>query len=281
MDKAKEKQLMLTAAKARMLCVEAVYTAASGHPGGSLSCIDALTELYFDEMNINPADPAWKDRDRFVLSKGHCSPALYSVLALRGYFPTEDIKLFRSIKAHYSGHPDMRHVPGVDMSTGSLGQGLSAAVGMALAARLSGKSYRTYAICGDGEIEEGQIWEAAMSAAKWKLDNLCAFVDVNGLQIDGTTADVMPAEPLDKKFEAFNWNVISVDGHDFSQLADALAKAKETKGKPTMILMHTVKGKGVSFMENQAGWHGKAPNAEQYAQAMSELEARVKELEVL
>ena len=281
MDKAKEKQLMLTAAKARMLCVEAVYTAASGHPGGSLSCIDTLTELYFDEMNINPADPAWEDRDRFVLSKGHCSPALYSVLALRGYFPTEDIKLFRSIKAHYSGHPDMRHVPGVDMSTGSLGQGLSAAVGMALAARLSGKSYRTYAICGDGEIEEGQIWEAAMSAAKWKLDNLCAFVDVNGLQIDGATADVMPAEPLDKKFEAFNWNVISVDGHDFSQLADALAKAKETKGKPTMILMHTVKGKGVSFMENQAGWHGKAPNAEQYAQAMSELEARVKELEVL
>ena len=281
MDKAKEKQLMLTAAKARMLCVEAVYTAASGHPGGSLSCIDALTELYFDEMNIDPAAPAWEDRDRFVLSKGHCSPALYSVLALRGYFPTEDIKLFRSIKAHYSGHPDMRHVPGVDMSTGSLGQGLSAAVGMALAARLSGKSYRTYAICGDGEIEEGQIWEAAMSAAKWKLDNLCAFVDVNGLQIDGATADVMPAEPLDKKFETFNWNVISVDGHDFSQLADALAKAKETKGKPTMILMHTVKGKGVSFMENQAGWHGKAPNAEQYAQAMSELEARVKELEVL
>ena len=281
MDKAKEKQLMLTAAKARMLCVEAVYTAASGHPGGSLSCIDALTELYFDEMNINPADPAWEDRDRFVLSKGHCSPALYSVLALRGYFPTEDIKLFRSIKAHYSGHPDMRHVPGVDMSTGSLGQGLSAAVGMALAARLSGKSYRTYAICGDGESEEGQIWEAAMSAAKWKLDNLCAFVDVTGLQIDGATADVMPAEPLDKKFEDFNWNVISVDGHDFSQLADALAKAKETKGKPTMILMHTVKGKGVSFMENQAGWHGKAPNAEQYAQAMSELEARVKELEVL
>ena len=227
------------------------------------------------------ADPAWEDRDRFVLSKGHCSPALYSVLALRGYFPTEDLKLFRSIKAHYSGHPDMRHVPGVDMSTGSLGQGLSTAVGMALAARLSGKSYRTYAICGDGEIEEGQIWEAAMSAAKWKLDNLCAFVDVNGLQIDGATADVMPAEPLNKKFEAFNWNVISVDGHDFSQLADALAKAKETKGKPTMILMHTVKGKGVSFMENQAGWHGKAPNAEQYAQAMSELEARVKELEVL
>lgn len=281
MDKAKEKQLMLIAAKARKLCVEAVYTAASGHPGGSLSCIDALTELYFDEMNIDPANPAWEDRDRFVLSKGHCSPGLYAVLALRGYFPTEDMKLFRSIKGHYSGHPDMLYVPGVDMSTGSLGQGLSTAVGMALAARLSGKSWRTYAMCGDGEIEEGQIWEAAMSAAKWKLDNLCAFVDVNGLQIDGATADVMPSEPLDKKFEAFNWNVISVNGHDFSQLADALAKAKETKGKPTMILMHTVKGKGVSFMENQAGWHGKAPNAEQYAQAKSELEARIKELEVL
>ena len=281
MDKAKEKQLMLTAAKARMLCVEAVYTAASGHPGGSLSCIDALTELYFDEMNVDPANPAWEDRDRFVLSKGHCSPGLYAVLALRGYFPTEDMKLFRSINSHYSGHPDMQYVRGVDMSTGSLGQGLSAAVGMALAARLSGKSYRTYAICGDGEIEEGQIWEAAMSAAKWKLDNLCAFVDVNGLQIDGATADVMPSEPLDKKFEAFNWNVISVDGHDFSQLAGALKKAKETKEKPTMILMHTVKGKGVSFMENQAGWHGKAPNAEQYAQAKSELEARIKELEVL
>ena len=281
MDKAKEKQLMLTAAKARMLCVEAVYTAASGHPGGSFSCIDALTELYFDEMNIDPAKPTWEDRDRFVLSKGHCSPGLYAVLALRGYFPTEDMKLFRSIKGHYSGHPDMQYVPGVDMSTGSLGQGLSAAVGMALSARLAGKSWRTYAICGDGEIEEGQIWEAAMSAAKWKLDNLCAFVDVNGLQIDGATADVMPSEPLDKKFEAFNWNVISIDGHDFFQLADALKKAKETKDKPTVILMHTVKGKGVSFMENQAGWHGKAPNAEQYALAMSELEARIKELEVL
>ena len=193
----------------------------------------------------------------------------------------DELKTLRHIGSRLQGHPNMNLTPGVDMSTGSLGQGLSAAVGMALAARLSGKSYRTYAICGDGEIEEGQIWEAAMSAAKWKLDNLCAFVDVNGLQIDGATADVMPAEPLDKKFEAFNWNVISVDGHDFSQLADALAKAKETKGKPTMILMHTVKGKGVSFMENQAGWHGKAPNAEQYAQAMSELEARVKELEVL
>ena len=273
MDKAKEKQLMLTAAKARMLCVEAVYTAASGHPGGSLSCIDALTELYFDEMNIDPAKPTWEDRDRFVLSKGHCSPALYSVLALRGYFPTEDIKLFRSIKAHYSGHPDMRHVPGVDMSTGSLGQGLSAAVGMALAARLSGKSYRTYAICGDGEIEEGQIWEAAMSAAKWKLDNLCAFVDVNGLQIDGATADVMPSEPLDKKFEAFNWNVVTIDAHNFDEIEAAVEAAKACKGKPTAIIAKSVKGKGVSFMENKVGWHGKAPNAEEYEQAVAEITA--------
>ncbi|MCI7019388.1 MAG: transketolase [Clostridiales bacterium] len=279
MDKAKENQLMLIAAKARLLCVEAVHAASSGHPGGSLSCIDALTVLYFDEMTIDPARPNWEDRDRFVLSKGHCTPGLYAVLALRGFFPVEDIKLFRSIEAHYSGHPDMRHVRGVDMSTGSLGQGLSAAVGMALAAKLSGKSYRTYAICGDGEIEEGQIWEAAMAAAKWKLDNLCAFIDVNGLQIDGKTENVMPSEPLDKKFEAFNWNVISVNGHDFSQLSCALAKAREERKRPTMILMHTIKGKGVSFMENQVGWHGKAPNDEQYAQAKSELEAKVKELE--
>ncbi|MDY3859132.1 MAG: transketolase [Candidatus Limivicinus sp.] len=281
MDKAKEEQLMLTAAKARVLILDAVYAAASGHPGGSMSCVDALTELYFDEMNVNPADPRWEDRDRFVLSKGHCTPALYSVLALKGYFPVGDIKLFRSIKSHYSGHPDMNHVPGVDMSTGSLGQGLSAAVGMAIAARLSGKSYRTYAICGDGEVEEGQIWEAAMAAAKWKLDNLCAFVDINGLQIDGSTADVMPSEPLDKKFEAFNWHVISVDGHDFRQLAAALEEARATAGRPTMILMHTVKGKGVSFMENQAGWHGKAPDAGQYAQAKEEILAKIKELEAL
>lgn len=275
------KQLQLEAVKVREGIVTATHGAKSGHPGGSLSAADMFTYLYFNEMRIDPANPKWEDRDRFVLSKGHTAPGLYAALANRGFFPVEDLATLRHIDSYLQGHPNMNTVPGVDMSTGSLGQGLSAAVGMALAARLSGKSYRTYAICGDGEIEEGQIWEAAMSAAKWKLDNLCAFVDVNGLQIDGATADVMPAEPLDKKFEAFNWNVISVDGHDFSQLADALAKAKETKGKPTMILMHTVKGKGVSFMENQAGWHGKAPNAEQYAQAMSELEARVKELEVL
>ena len=279
MEKLYGKDLAIRAYQARLLAVEAVHTASSGHPGGSMSCMDALTTLYFNEMNIDPANPKDPDRDRFVLSKGHCAPALYSVLALRGYFPTEDLKLLRSIKAHLSGHPDMKHVPGVDMSTGSLGQGLSTAVGMALAAKTTGKSYRTYAICGDGEIAEGQIWEAAMAAAKWKLDNLCAFVDVNGLQIDGRTADVMPSEPLDKKFEAFNWHVIKIDGHDFDQILAALKEARETKGMPTMIVMATTKGKGVSFMEGQAGWHGKAPNAEQFAQAKAELEAKIAELE--
>lgn len=279
MEKLYGKDLAIRAYQARLLAVEAVHTASSGHPGGSMSCMDALTTLYFNEMNVDPANPKDPDRDRFVLSKGHCAPALYSVLALRGYFPTEDLKLLRSIKAHLSGHPDMKHVPGVDMSTGSLGQGLSTAVGMALAAKLGKKSYRTYAICGDGEIAEGQIWEAAMAAAKWKLDNLCAFVDVNGLQIDGRTADVMPSEPLDKKFEAFNWHVIKINGHDFDQILAALKEARETKGQPTAIIMATVKGKGISFMEGQAGWHGKAPNAEQFAQAKSELEAKIAELE--
>jgi transketolase len=279
MEKLYGKDLAIAATKARLLAVDAVHTASSGHPGGSLSCMDALVTLYFNELNIDPAHPDDPDRDRFVLSKGHCAPALYSVLALRGFFPQEDLKLLRSIKAHMSGHPDMRHVRGVDMSTGSLGQGLSAAVGMALAAKLSQKSYRTYAICGDGEIAEGQIWEAAMAAAKWKLDNLCAFVDVNGLQIDGRTADVMPSEPLDKKFEAFNWHVINVCGHDYDQLLAALAEARSTAGQPTMILLHTTKGKDVSFMENQAGWHGKAPNDEQYAMAKAELEKKLAELE--
>lgn len=273
------KELARKAAKARLLAIDAVYTAASGHPGGSLSCIDALTALYFNEMNIDTANPTWENRDRFVLSKGHCSPALYAVLAVRGFFPEADLKLFRSIKGHYSGHPDMCNVKGVDMSTGSLGQGLSTAVGMALAAKLNKADYRTYVICGDGEIEEGQIWEAVMAGAKWKLDNLCVFVDVNGLQIDGATADVMPSVPLDKKFEAFNWNVIKIDGHNFEEILVALAKAKETKGAPTVILMSTVKGKGISFMENQAGWHGKAPSAEQYAAAVAELEAEIKRLE--
>ena len=279
MEKLLGRDLELTAAKGRLLAVDAVYTAASGHPGGSLSCMDMLTALYFNEMKVDPANPQWEDRDRFVLSKGHCSPALYAVLALRGFFQVEQLKQFRSIEGHMSGHPDMRHVPGVDMSTGSLGQGLSTAVGMAIAGKLRGKEYRCYAICGDGEIAEGQIWEAVMAAAKWKLDNLCLFVDVNGLQIDGSTADVMPTEPLDKKFEAFNWKVIKIDGHDFNQILSALAEARETKDCPTAILAATVKGKGVSFMENAAGWHGKAPNAEQFEIARAELEAKISELE--
>ena len=273
------KELAITAARARLLILEGIHAAKSGHPGGSLGCADALTTLYFDEMNVDPKDPRKPNRDRFVLSKGHCAPALYAVLALRGFFPVEDMKLLRSIKAHYSGHPDMVNVPGVDMSTGSLGQGISAAVGMALAAKLKKQTFRTYAILGDGEVAEGQVWEAAMAVAKWKLDNLCIFVDVNGLQIDGATADVMPSEPLDKKFEAFNWNVIQIDGHDYDAIKAALKAAKEAKGKPTAILMRTTKGKGVSFMENQAGWHGKAPNDEEYATAVGELNAALAELE--
>ena len=246
MEKLYGKDLALKANRARLLAVEAVHRAASGHPGGSLSCLDALTALYFNEMRVDPANPQWADRDRFVLSKGHCAPALYAVLALRGFFPVEDLQMLRSIKSHLSGHPDMKYVPGVDMSTGSLGQGLSTAVGMALAAKHTGKTFRTYAICGDGEIEEGQIWEAVMAAAKWKLDNLCAFIDVNGLQIDGNTADVMPSEPLDQKLEAFNWHVVKIDGHNIDQILSALAEARSCKGMPTAILMKTVKGKGVS-----------------------------------
>ena len=279
MEKIASKTLAITATKARLLGLDAVHTAASGHIGGSLSAIDAITTLYFGVMNVDPEDPKNPDRDRFVLSKGHCTPALYPVLALRGFFPIEDLKLFRSIKAHYSGHAEMRHVPGVDMSTGSLGQGISAAVGMALGGKLNKKDYRVYAVLGDGEIAEGQVWEAAMSAAKYGLDNLCAIVDVNGLQIDGATKDVMPSEPLDKKFEAFNWNVIKVDGHDYDALLKAFDDAKACKGKPTVLLAKTTKGKGVSFMENQAGWHGKAPNDEQYEQAKAELEAKLAELE--
>jgi transketolase len=279
MEKLYGKDLALMANRARLLAVEAVHRAASGHPGGSLSCLDALTALYFNEMRVDPANPQWAERDRFVLSKGHCAPALYAVLALRGFFPVEDLQMLRSIKSHLSGHPDMKYVPGVDMSTGSLGQGLSTAVGMALAAKHTGKTFRTYAICGDGEIEEGQIWEAVMAAAKWKLDNLCVFIDVNGLQIDGNTADVMPSEPLDQKLEAFNWHVVKIDGHNIDQILSALAEARSCKGMPTAILMKTVKGKGVSYMENNAGWHGKAPNADEFAIARAELEAKIKELE--
>ena len=277
MDRKEVKTLAITAAKARLLAVEAVHRCASGHPGGSLSVLDVLTVLYFHTMRVDPQNPADPDRDRFVLSKGHCTPALYATLALRGYYAVEELELFRSIKGHMSGHPDMVNVKGVDMSTGSLGQGISAAVGMAIAGKLDGKDYRVYAALGDGEIEEGQVWEAA----KYKLDNLCAVVDVNGLQIDGKTADVMPSEPLDAKFAAFNWNVIHVDGHDYEALAAAFDVAKTVKGKPTVILAKTTKGKGVSFMENDAGWHGKAPNDEQMEQARAELTARMKELEAM
>jgi len=270
--------LAVTAAKARLLGLDMVYTANSGHIGGSFSAMDALTVLYQEVLRVDPANPTDPDRDRFVLSKGHCTPALYPTLALRGFFPAEELKLFRSIDGHISGHAEMRHVKGVDMSTGSLGQGISAAVGMALAGKLDGKTYRVYTLLGDGEIEEGQVWEAAMSAAKFKLDNLCAIVDVNGLQIDGATADVMPSEPLDEKFASFGFHVIKVDGHDYEALRAAFAEAAATAGKPSVILMKTVKGKGVSFMENNAGWHGKAPNAEQYEQAKAELTAALNAL---
>ncbi len=272
--------LTLTAEKARLLGLEMVYGAASGHLGGSFSAMDLLTFLYHEVMRVDPREPGSPDRDRFVLSKGHCTPALYPTLALRGFFPVEELKQFRSIDGHLSGHAEMHHVKGVDMSTGSLGQGISAAVGMALAARMDHSQRRIYTLLGDGEIEEGQVWEAAMAAAKYKLSNLCAIVDVNGLQIDGRTADVMPSEPLDQKFAAFGWRVLKCDGHDFDSIRAAFTAAREDQGCPTVILAKTIKGKGVSFMENNAGWHGKAPNAEQYQQARAELERRIAQLEV-
>ena len=273
------RELELRAARGRLLGLEMVYRAASGHIGGSLSAMDILTELYGEVLRVDPANPREPDRDRFVMSKGHCTPGLYPSLALAGFFPEEDLKLFRSIEGHMSGHPDMVHVKGVDMSTGSLGQGLACAGGMALAGKIDNKDYRVYALMGDGEIEEGEIWEAAMAIRKYKLDNLCGIVDVNGLQIDGATADVMPSEPLDAKFAAFGWHVIKADGHDFESLRAAFREAAETKGVPSMILARTTKGKGVSFMENNAGWHGKAPNAEQYETARAELLSAIKELE--
>lgn len=272
-------ELRRTAARGRKLGMEMVFRAASGHIGGSLSAMDILTELYFEQMNIDPSRPDWCDRDRFVMSKGHCTPALYPVLAMRGYFPEKELELFRSISGHMSGHPDMRHVKGVDMSTGSLGQGFSTAVGMALAGKVDGRAYRVWALLGDGEIEEGQVWEAFASGAKYKLSNLCAIIDVNGLQIDGKTSDVMPMEPIADKLRAFNWNVVEADGHDFASLRAAFVAAKAAD-MPTAVLAHTVKGKGVSFMENNAGWHGKAPNAEQYEKAVAELNAAIAELEV-
>ncbi len=249
-----------------------LYHAKSGHPGGSLSCTDLLAVLYNEEMNLTPDNPKNPDRDRFVLSKGHCAPALYAALALKGFFPVEDLNTLRKIDSHLEGHPSMKTTPGVDMSTGSLGQGISAACGMALSAKLNNKDFRTYSILGDGEIEEGQVWEAMMLAAHYKLDNLCVFVDLNGLQIDGATAEVMGSDPVDEKMRAFGLHVIEIDGHNYDEIRAALKEARETKGKPTCIVAHTVKGKGVSFMENQCDWHGNAPKQEQYEIAMKELE---------
>ena len=272
-------QLAIKANEARILGLTMVHDAASGHPGGSMSCLDLVTALYFNVMHVDTQNPQDPDRDRFVMSKGHCSPALYPVLALRGFFPVDDLHMFRRIDGHMSGHVELHHVRGVDMSTGSLGQGVSAAVGMALGGKLNHKDYRVYAVMGDGELDEGQGWEAFMSAAKYKLDNLCVIVDVNGLQIDGATKDVMPLEPLDQKFAAFGFHVITINGHDFDQILSAYQQAAATKGQPTVILAKTVKGKGISFMENDAGWHGKAPNDQQLEQAVSELKAKIKELE--
>ena len=273
MNKETKKMLSLTATKIRMGIIEGTHSAKAGHPGGSLSATEIFTYLYFEEMNIDPKDPKKADRDRFVLSKGHTAPGLYSTLAHRGYFPVEDLTTLRKLGSYLQGHPCMQHIPGVDMSSGSLGQGISAAVGMALSAKMSGDSYRTYTLLGDGEIQEGQVWEAAMFAGARKLDNLVVIVDNNGLQIDGPIDEVNSPYPIDKKFEAFNFHVINVaDGNDFDQLKAAFDEAKATKGMPTAIIAKTLKGKGVSFMEGQVGWHGKAPNDEEYAIAMADLE---------
>ena len=273
MEQAQKNMLLKTSCKVRMGVIEGTTEAKSGHPGGSLSAADIITYLYFCEMNVDPKNPKKADRDRFVLSKGHCAPALYSALALKGFFDFGEIKNLRKIGGMLQGHPDMNKIPGIDMSTGSLGQGISAAAGMALSAKASGDSYRVYTLLGDGEIEEGQVWEAAMFAAHKKLDNLIAFVDNNDLQIDGNIEDVNSPKPIDKKFEAFGWAVFEIDGHDFDQIEDAVKKAKQVKGKPSVIIAKTVKGKGVSFMENVADWHGKAAAGEQAEQAMAELKA--------
>ncbi len=279
MDAMKKKELQIFAAKARIGVIEGVYNAKAGHPGGSLSICDLLAYLYNEEMNIDPKDPHMESRDRFVLSKGHAAPALYATLALKGFFPVEDLKTLRKSDSYLQGHPNMNKIPGIDMSTGSLGQGISAAVGMALGAKFDKKDYRVYTVLGDGEIEEGEVWEAAMFAANQKLDNLVAVVDFNGLQIDGTIDEVNSAYPIADKFKAFKWNVVEIDGHDFDAIEDALNNAKATKGVPTCIVMKTVKGKGVSYMEDAVGWHGKAPNTEEYEQAMTELKAALAELE--
>ncbi len=279
MDQLLKKQLEITACKVRMGIIEGVYNAKSGHPGGSLSIADTLTYLYFAKMNVYPDKPQEKDRDRFVLSKGHTAPALYSVLAHRGFFPVDELKTLRHIGSRLQGHPDMKHIPGVDMSTGSLGQGISAACGMALSAKLTNDTYHVYTILGDGEIEEGQVWEAAMFAAHNGLDNLTAIVDNNGLQIDGKISDVCSPYPIDEKFKAFGWHVITMDAHDFDSIEKAFREAEKVLHQPCVIIQTSVKGKGVSFMENQVSWHGTAPNAEQYEQAMSELKAHLAELE--
>ena len=274
-----KKQLQIIACKVRMGVIESTYGAKAGHPGGSLSAAEIYTYLYFKEMNIDPKNPKWEDRDRFVLSKGHTTPGLYSVLAERGFFPVEDLPTFRHIDSYLQGHPNMNTVPGVDMSTGSLGQGISVATGMALAAKHTGKANRVYSLLGDGEIQEGQVWEACMAAAHYKLDNLCIVVDNNGLQIDGNIADVMSPYPIVDKLLSFGFDVQAIDGHDFDAIEAAFKHARTVKGQPSAIVISSTKGKGVSFMENDAGWHGKAPNDAEYAQAMSELKAQLAELE--
>lgn len=273
------KELELQAARIRKAGLEAIMAADSGHVGGSFSVADILTALYFEKMNIDPSDPDNPDRDRFVLSKGHATPALYAALAYRGYFPPEDLKTFRRIDSYLSGHAEMTGVPGVDMSTGSLGQGLSAAVGMALMGRQDGKAYRVYAVVGDGEIEEGQIWEAAMAAGNYKLDNLLVFVDNNNLQLDGTLEEIMSPYPIEDKFQAFHWHTMTIDGHDMGAIADAIDRAKENRGAPTAVIAKTVKGKGVSFMEHGVEWHGRTPDEAEYRQAFAELDAVIDGLE--
>lgn len=279
MDSCMKKRLGAFATRLRMHIVESTYYAKSGHPGGSLSMADTLAYLYFAELNVDPRNPKWPQRDRFVLSKGHCAPALYSVLALKGYFPEEELKTLRAVGSRLQGHPDMKGTPGVDMSSGSLGQGISAAVGMALAAKLDKADWRTYAFLGDGEIEEGQVWEASMFAAHKKLDNLCIIVDNNNLQIDGELEEVNSPYPIPEKFAAFGFHVVEIDGHDFDQIEAAFAQARACKGQPTAIIQKSVKGKGVSFMENKASWHGTAPNQEQYEQAMAQLKATLSQYE--
>lgn len=279
MNSAEKLQLQILACKSRLGAILGTFHAKSGHPGGSLSAADIYTYLYFKEMNVDPENPDMADRDRFVLSKGHCCPSLYATLALKGFFSFDELKTLRHVGAMLQGHPDMKGTPGIDMSSGSLGQGVSAACGMAIAGKFDKKDYRVYTLLGDGECEEGQVWEAAMFAAHHKLDNMCFIIDCNGLQIDGAVEDIGGIEPLDEKFESFGFNVIKIDGHDFDQIEDAFNNAKSVSGKPTVIIASTVKGKGVSFMENQVGWHGTAPNEEQYKTATAELEKQLKELE--